>query len=147
MVEALNEGVFDCLATDHAPHTSFEKNLDFCSAPFGITGLETALASLYDRFISKDKLRWDTVVRCFSTQPRRILKLPSVALKKGNTAEFLLFDPTQTTNCNRDFYCSKSVNSPFYNKTLQGLVDTVVIGGEIKLDRIIGECKNLKLES
>lgn len=135
LLEALNEGVFDCIATDHAPHTSFEKKLDFCSAPFGITGLETALASLYDRFISKDKLRWDTVVRCFSGAPRRILKLPSVSLTKGNTAEFLIFNPEAETKADREFFCSKSVNSPFYNETLQGLVETVVIRGEIKMDR------------
>jgi dihydroorotase len=141
LLEALNDGVFDCLATDHAPHTSFEKNLDFCSAPFGITGLETALASLYDRFISKDKLRWDTVVRCFSAAPRRLLKLQSVALKKGNTAEFLLFDCAKTTTADRDFFCSKSVNSPFYGKTMRGLVEAVVIGGDIKLDRTAANAK------
>lgn len=135
LLEALNEGVFDCIATDHAPHTSFEKKLDFCSAPFGITGLETALASLYDRFISKDKLRWDTLVRCFSGAPRRLLKLPSVEIKKGNTAEFLMFNPEEVTTASRDFFCSKSVNSPFFNKTMQGLVEKVVIGGVVKMDR------------
>jgi dihydroorotase len=135
LLEALNEGVFDCLATDHAPHTKFEKNQDFCSAPFGITGLETALGSLYDRFISQDKMRWDTVIRCFSSQPRRLLKLPSVALKKGNTAEFLLFDPKKKTRCDREFFSSKSINSPFYGKEIKGSVELVVIAGEIKMDR------------
>lgn len=135
LLEALNDGVFDCLATDHAPHTSFEKKLDFCAAPFGITGLETALPSLYDRFIKPGKLRWNTIARSFSANPRRLLDLPSVALRRGNTAEFLVFDPQGSTRCERGFFRSKSCNSPFLGKTIAGAIDRVVIDGETRLER------------
>jgi dihydroorotase len=63
LLRGLIEGVFDVIATDHAPHTEFEKNQDFASAPFGITGLETALPSLYHHFISQGRFGWDLIVK------------------------------------------------------------------------------------
>ena len=135
LLQGLKDGWFDVIATDHAPHTPFEKNQDFASAPFGITGLETALVSLYDRFISKDILDWALIVKRYSAEPRRLMKLPPVPIREGGIAEFILFNPARTTTFSRQFMKSKSSNTPFLDQTLQGMVERVVYRGEELLVR------------
>lgn len=130
LLQGLKDGWFDVIATDHAPHTPFEKNQDFASAPFGITGLETALVSLYDHYISKDILDWALIVKRYSAEPRRLMKLPPVPVKEGGIAEFILFNPARTTTFSRQFMKSKSSNTPFLDQTLQGMVERVVYRGE-----------------
>jgi dihydroorotase len=129
LLEGLSKGWFNAIATDHAPHTPFEKNQDFASAPFGITGLETALPSLFDRWISKGELGWDVIVRHYSAEPRRLMKLEPVPVKEGGVAEFIVFNPERTTTFDRGFLQSRSVNTPFLDQTLSGLVERVVSGG------------------
>ncbi|MBB5034922.1 dihydroorotase [Prosthecobacter vanneervenii] len=135
LLQGLKDGWFDVIATDHAPHTPFEKNQDFASAPFGITGLETALVSLYDRYISKDILDWGLIVKRYSAEPRRLMKLAPVPVKEGGTAEFIVFNPARTTTFSRAFMKSKSSNTPFLDQTLQGMVERVVYRGEELLTR------------
>ncbi len=135
LLEALREGVFDVIATDHAPHSETEKNNDFSTAPFGITGLESALPSLYHYFISEGKLNWDVIVKRYSAEPRRIIGLKPVPIAEGTAAEFIVFDPAGSTTFSRDFMKSRSVNTPFLDKTLKGRVDTVVVKGELLLQR------------
>ncbi len=135
LLQGLKDGWFDVIATDHAPHTPFEKNQDFASAPFGITGLETALVSLYDRFISKGILGWQLIVRSYSAGPRRLMKLAPVPIQEGGTAEFIVFNPARTTTFSRDFMKSKSLNTPFLDQTLQGMVERVIYRGEELLVR------------
>lgn len=135
LLQGLKDGWFDVIATDHAPHTPFEKNQDFASAPFGITGLESALVSLYDHYISRDILSWQLIVKRYSAEPRRLMKLAPVPVKEGGTAEFIVFNPARTTTFSRDFMKSKSVNTPFLDKTLQGMVERVIYRGEELLAR------------
>ena len=129
LLQGLIDGWFDVIATDHAPHTPFEKRQDFASAPFGITGLETALVSLHDRYISKGVFGWDLIVKRYSAEPRRVMKLEPVPVKEGGLAEFILFNPARTTTFTRDFMKSKSINTPFLDKTLQGMIERVVYRG------------------
>lgn len=135
LLQGLKDGWFDVIATDHAPHTPFEKNQDFASAPFGITGLESALVSLHDRFIAKDILSWQLIVKRYSAEPRRLMKLAPVPIKEGGTAEFIVFNPARTTTFSRDFMKSKSINTPFLDKTLQGMIERVMYRGEELLAR------------
>jgi dihydroorotase len=135
LLQGLIDGVFDVIATDHAPHTPFEKNNDFSSAPFGITGLETAVPSLYHYFIAQGKFGWDLVVKRYSAEPRRLMGHPPVPIVEGGAAEFIVFDPKASTTFTREFMRSKSINTPFLNKTLQGRVDVVVLNGEVLLQR------------
>lgn len=135
LLQGLIDGWFDVIATDHAPHTPFEKNQDFASAPFGITGLETALPSLHDRFLAKGVFGWDVIVKRYSAEPRRLMRLDPVPVREGGVAEFILFNPARTTTFNREFMRSKSLNTPFLNQTLQGLVERVVYRGEELLAR------------
>jgi len=135
LLQGLKDGLFDVIATDHAPHTPFEKNQDFASAPFGITGLESALVALYDRYIAQGILSWQLIVQRYSAEPRRLMKLPPVPVKEGGTAEFIVFNPGRSTTFSRDFMKSKSINTPFLDKTLQGMVERVVYRGEELLAR------------
>lgn len=135
LLEGLKEGVFDIIATDHAPHTPFEKSQDFVSAPNGITGLETALISLHHHYIKTGAFGWGLLVNRYSAQPRRMMGLDPVPVAEGGKAEFLLFNPDAQTTFTADYMQSKSRNTPFLDKTLDGSIDLVVLGGEVLLDR------------
>lgn len=136
LLEGLLDGTFDLIATDHAPHTPFEKSQDFCSAPNGITGLETALVSLYHHFVARGVFGWDLVVKRYSAQPRRFMGLPAKEIKVGQPADMVLFNPMAQTTFSKEFMKSKSQNTPFLNRTLDGRVDLVVLGDDILLERL-----------
>ncbi|NNC89689.1 MAG: dihydroorotase [Akkermansiaceae bacterium] len=135
LLEGLKTGVFDQIATDHAPHSEFEKSQDFVTAPNGITGVETALVSLYDRFVRAGDFGWDLLVKRYSAEPRRLMGLDPVPVEEGKRAELLVFDPNGETTFSREFMKSKSVNTPFLDRTLQGRIEMVVAGDEILLER------------
>jgi len=135
LLQGLIDGIFDVIATDHAPHTEFEKNQDFASAPFGITGLETALPSLFHHYIAKGAFGWDLLVKRYANEPRRLIKLADTEIKEGNIAEFILFDPARSTTFTPGFMKSKSKNTPFLNQTLQGQVTHVHYRGQNLLTR------------
>ena len=133
LLAGLLDGSVDAIATDHAPHTEFEKNLDFASAPFGITGLETALPSLFERLVRPGKLPWDILVHAFSETPRRILGIEVPSFREGSPADFLLFDPQAETKVDPETMASKSRNTPFLGQTLAGAVTEVVLGADLLL--------------
>lgn len=135
LLQGLIEGVFDLIATDHAPHTPFEKAQDFVSAPNGITGLDTALVSLHHHFIVPGRFGWDLVVKRFSAEPRRLMGLEPAVVEEGAAADFILFDPEAETTFTKEFMKSKSQNTPFLGQTLKGRVDLVVLGDEVLLER------------
>ncbi len=135
LLEGLLDGTFDLIATDHAPHTPFEKSQDFVSAPNGITGLDTAVVSLYHYFVKEGKFGWDTLVKKYSAEPRRLMSLEVPTIAEGQPADLVLFNPEATTTFTKDFMKSKSQNTPFLDKTLSGRVELVVLGDEILLER------------
>ncbi|MCB1224212.1 MAG: dihydroorotase [Verrucomicrobiales bacterium] len=129
LLEGLINGTFEALVTDHSPHTEFEKNQDFATAPFGITGLETALCSLYDRLIHPGRLGWHHLVRCLSASPRRLLGLPAVPIQRGGIADFVVFHPEASTRFDAATMRSKAINTPFLDQTLRGAVERVIHHG------------------
>lgn len=135
LLQGLLDGTFDLIATDHAPHTPFEKSQDFANAPNGITGLDTALVSLHHHFIVTGKFGWDLLIKRYSAEPRRFMSLETAAIAEGKTADLVLFDPHKDTTFSAEFMKSKSQNTPFLNKTLKGSVDVVILGNEILLER------------
>ncbi len=135
LLQGLIEGVFDLIATDHAPHTPFEKSQDFITAPNGITGMDTALVALHHHFVATGKFGWDLIVKRYSAEPRRLMGLPAVSIEVGQPADLILFDPEAETTFTKEFMKSKSQNTPFINQALTGSVDLVVLGDEILLER------------
>lgn len=135
LLQGLLDGTFDFIATDHAPHTPFEKSQDFVTAPNGITGLDTAVVSLYHHFIKPGKFGWDTLVKKYSAEPRRLMSLEVPTITEGQPANLTLFNTEATSTFTKDFMKSKSQNTPFLNKTLSGRIDLVILGDEILLER------------
>jgi len=133
LLQGLVEGVIDVIATDHAPHTEFEKQQqDFGSAPFGITGLETALPSMFEKFIKSGQIDWGVFIRRYSAEPRKLMQLDSVEIVEGNSVELVVFDPDGMSCFTKGFMCSKASNTPFLNQELAGRVDLVVIGDDVR---------------
>jgi dihydroorotase len=132
LLEGIKDGTLDMIATGHAPHTDFEKNLDFLNAPFGVIGLETALLCLYTDLIATGKLSWGTLVDRLANAPRRLLKRDPILFDIGQPFEAILFDPNAETTIDRDTLKSNSFNSPWLGKTLKGKIEQVFLG-EIQL--------------
>jgi len=127
LVQGLLDGTIDAIASNHAPHTEFEKSADFASAPFGVSGLETTVLALFDRFISEGTFGWDLLVKKYSAEPRRIVKLDPVKIAEGEKAEFFIFDPNGETLVSKDYLKTKSSVSPFLGRTLKGAIRETVV--------------------
>jgi dihydroorotase len=129
LLKGLLDGTLDMIATGHAPHTDFAKNLDFNHAPFGIIGLETALPAIHTHLISTAKLSWGTLCRLLSDAPRALLKLPPIRLEAGQPFEAILFDPAAENRITRASLKSRSFNTPWLNQTLRGKVRSLYLPG------------------
>ena len=136
LIAALQDGTIDVLATDHTPHTWFEKTRDFGSAPFGMTSLDTALAALHHHLILPGHLSWPTLIERFSTAPRRLLGLEAPTITEGSPVNAFLFDPTATVSYTPARLKSRSHNTPFLNQTLTGSVVWVALGGKTMVDHL-----------
>ena len=136
LLQAVRDGVIDVIATDHTPHTWFEKTRDFGSAPFGITGLATALPALYQHLIGPGLLTWEVLVERFSAAPRCLLGLSVPAIAEGATVNAVLFDPAARTTFTPEALKSRSNNTPFLNQTLTGAVVWVAMGKQVMVDRL-----------
>ena len=135
LLQGLKDGVFELIATDHAPHTEFEKSQAFVEAPNGLSGLDTALISLYDKFICNGDFGWDLIVKRYSVEPRKMMRVEVAELAEGKPADLLVFDPKGQTTFTKDYMQSKSSNTPFLDKTLRGAIDMVVLKDEVLLER------------
>ena len=129
LVAALVEGTIDCVATDHAPHHEDEKNVEFADAPFGVTGLETALPALVDGLLVPRAITLLRLVDVLSTAPARAFGLPYGTLAEGAPADVVLFSTTRSTPVTPDGFQSRSKNSPWLARTLKGRVEKTWVGG------------------
>lgn len=130
---ALAEGVIDCIATDHAPHAAHEKALEFELAPFGTTGLETALGLILTHLVAPGKLDYGQLVERMAHAPRRILKVDPVSLSVGSLADITILDPSLLWTVGADGWESKSANSAFVGWELCGRATDVYVGGYASL--------------
>jgi len=128
--EGLQNGTFDAIATDHAPHSVLEKELEFDQAAYGIIGLETSLALslalVRDGVI--DELR---MVELMSSAPARILKVAGGTLAEGAVGDVTVIDPEKKFVFTKELILSKGKNSPFLDWELQGKAVLTVMGGRI----------------
>ena len=109
----LKDGTIDVIATDHAPHSYDEKQVEFQAAPFGIVGLETAIGLSVTELVHKGVLSLYQLVEKFSANPRRVLHLPEIRIAEGEPANLTLFDPVVEWVVDPAAFKSKSKNSPF----------------------------------
>ncbi len=132
--KALADGSIDVIATDHAPHSISDKEVDFEEAPFGIIGLETALA-LSLRLVHRQVIDLKRLVELLSANPAQIMKLDRGTLKESVVADLVIFDPKHewTYDVNQSF--SRSRNSPFHGEKFKGAVLKTFVGGKLVYEK------------
>jgi dihydroorotase len=129
---ALADGTIDAIATDHAPHASHEKQMEFERTPFGITGLETALGLAITHLHREHKIPISRIIELLTAGPARVLNLRGRgSLAVGNHADLTIFDPRKRWTFDADKSLSKSRNTPFDGCQFTGKVTVTIVGGRI----------------
>ncbi len=132
VLEAIKDGTIDAIATDHAPHHADEKNLEYDNAPFGITGLETAVGLAFEKLVHTGIIDLNRLVEMFSTNPARIFSLKDRGtLKVGSIADITIIDPDLIWTYDVNQTKSKSKNSPFHGVSFRGCPVATIVGGKI----------------
>lgn len=131
IIAGLRDGTLDCVCTDHAPHTDYEKDKEFDYAPNGILGLETSLAVTLAVLVRENKFKLPHVVDLLTRQPAKILGLPAGTLAEGAAADVCLFDPAEKWLYDAKAGFSKSSNSPWHGQTLTGRVRATIVDGRV----------------
>lgn len=129
--EGLRDGTIDVIASDHAPHSSIEKELEFAYAANGIIGLETSL-SLSLKLVHDGILTLTQLVERMSSTPAGILKIPKGSLRPGGDADITVIDPDREWRVDAEKFRSKGRNCPFHNWNLSGKAVITIVGGEVK---------------
>ncbi|PID60323.1 MAG: dihydroorotase [Ignavibacteriae bacterium] len=120
MIEGLKDGTIDCIASDHAPHASEEKEAEFIYAPNGILGLETQLGLALTELYHKNHLTLSQIVEKLAINPRKILNIPVPLIKEGEKANLTIFDPDEIWTVDVKKFHSKSKNTPFDKRLITG---------------------------
>ena len=131
MLEGLQDGSIDCIATDHAPHTELEKDTTFMEAANGIIGMECAISLAWEFLVKKEIVSVSRLVELFSVNPSRILRLGKGTLKEGSIADITVIDPNRQVTVDVSSFQSKSRNSPFDGWKLQGAPVMTIVAGRI----------------
>lgn len=131
LINGLSDGTIDCIATDHAPHNPNEKMLEFDRAPFGITGLETALGLALNQLYHTSKISIRRLVELFTTNPARIINKPLGTLTVGAEADVTLFSTNAEWVYDVGQTKSKSRNCPFHGMKLKGQVTGTIVAGKV----------------
>ncbi len=130
LIEALRSGLIDCVATDHAPHATHEKEVPFEQAPMGTTGLETAFAALFTHLVVPGELELATLVERM-TAGAGVVDLPAPTIALDQPANLCLVDLEADFEVGARGYVSRSENCCFYGQTLRGRVLLTVAAGSV----------------
>ena len=131
MIEGIADGSVDVIATDHAPHHYDEKHVEFDRAPFGITGLETAVSLCFDRLVHAGVIDLARLVVLLSVNPAKILGVPGGSLGEGAPADVSILAPDLAVTVAAAGMRSKSKNTPFDGWHLRGGVAATIVGGRV----------------
>jgi dihydroorotase len=130
--KGLKDGTIDCIATDHAPHTHEDKEVEFDCAPPGLIGLETAFGLAMKELVGAGELTLPQLVEKMSAAPARIMGLADKGMIfPGKDADLVIVDPDKEWQVRKEDFVSKSKNSPFVGWKLKGRVCTTVCGGKV----------------
>ena len=131
MISALKEGIIDFIATDHAPHSTVDKLTTLDEAAFGISVLETALASMLT-LMHKGKIELSLVLEKLTAAPAHFLGKQDIGtLRPGSIADITIFDPDSEWVVDSSKFLSKGKNTPLNGHSLKGRVITTIVGGTI----------------
>nr|MBQ8251879.1 dihydroorotase [Lachnospiraceae bacterium] len=129
VIEGLADGTIDLIATDHAPHSSEEKERPVTEAPSGIIGLETAFALAITHLVKPGYLTLTQLFERMSLAPSQMYHLPYGTLEPGKEADLIIFDDEKEITFDR--FISRSSNSPFLGQTFYGTIEMTICKGEI----------------
>jgi len=136
--EALAEGTIDCVATDHAPHSLVEKEVEFDLAANGVVGLETAFAVCLT-LVREGVLSERRLVEALTSAPARTFRLPGGTLARNAPADVAILDPVRSWRCEPERFQSKGRNSPWKGALLTGRCTQALVGGRIAYELTEGE--------
>jgi dihydroorotase len=128
--EGLADGTIDCIATDHAPHALYEKDVEFTAAPFGVVGFETALPVALE-LVREERMTPLELVDRLATRPARVLGIPGGTLEPGVAADLVLVDPERIWKVESPRLTSRSKNSSFLGRELRGRALRTWVGGRL----------------
>jgi dihydroorotase len=131
MLEGIADGTVDAIATDHAPHHADEKLVEFDQAPFGIVGLETAVALVFDRLVHTGRITLARMIELLSVNPARLLNVPGGTLADGAPADITVLAPDLPVAIQAAALRSKSKNTPFDGWQLRGGIAATIVGGRL----------------
>ena len=129
--EGLKNGIIDAIASDHAPHTENEKEIEFERAEFGVIGLETELAVSITELLKTGLLDWQDLVKKLCLNPAKILGIDKGRLGIGCDADILVVSPDKEWVVKKEDFLSRSKNSAFLGRKLTGLVGYTILAGKI----------------
>ncbi len=128
--QGLRDGTLDVIASDHAPHSSLEKDVEFDNAAFGMIGLETSLP-LTLSLVAEGVLTLMQALEKYTINPARILHLPKGHIQSGCDADITIIDPQAEYVFDKERLCSKSSNSPFFGRRFKGCAAYTIVAGSI----------------
>ncbi len=132
IIRGLQDGTLDCIVTDHAPHSLKDKQVEYNSAAFGISGIETSLALSYTYLVKTGKLTLCELVQRMCARPAQILNLTGGELKEGAPADIAVVDFDKSYVIDGSAFVSKGKNTPFNGYEVYGVVEYTLVDGEIK---------------
>jgi dihydroorotase len=130
LIEGLADGTIEIVASDHAPHCAYEKEVEFDRAPFGIIGLETELA-LSLELVRSNHLTLPKLIEKFTVNPARLLRLSKGTLSVGADGDLTIIDVAREWTYDAARSASKSRNTPFHGRQLQGKAIMTIVGGSV----------------
>jgi len=133
--QGLKDGTIDVIASDHAPQTENEKDIEFERAAYGVVGLETELAVSITELINKNILTWSRLVEKLCLNPARILGIDKGRLGVGSCADIIVISEADSWKVDKNNLSSKSKNSAFLEVTLNGLIDYTICNGKLVYKR------------
>lgn len=131
LIEGLQDGTIDCIATDHAPHSAEEKSRGLAGSLNGIVGLETAFPILYTNLVQSGLVPLETLIRAMSLNPRTIFGLPGGSLEAGETADLTVLDLDSPYIIRSEEFRSLGRATPFEGWGVSAKIALTVCGGEI----------------
>ncbi|MBU1005985.1 MAG: dihydroorotase [Candidatus Omnitrophica bacterium] len=129
--QALRQGIIDIIASDHAPHTENEKDIEFDYAEYGTIGLETELAVSVTELIHTGLLTWESLVEKMCYGPAKVLGIDKGTLGIGRDADIAIVAPEKEWEVTKECFVSRSNNSAFLGKKLKGAVEHTIYKGNI----------------
>ena len=131
IIAGIADGTLTILCSDHAPHASYEKEVEIDHAPFGITGLETEFAIFHDILAHKRQaIDLPRLIALFTSEPAALLKLDRGTLSTGASADIVLIDPALDWTFDKNQSASLSKNTPFHNHTWRGRAVRTIVSGQ-----------------